>query len=69
MELKFTMQGVTGICTEPEVRWWYVCIAEEVEWMGSTAVRYLIQRMLPRPYTLECTQQALVSLWLCSFQP
>ena len=36
-----------GICillfTEQEVRWWYVCTVEEVERMGSTAVRYLIQ--------------------------
>ena len=29
--------------------------------MGSTAARYLIQQMLPRPYTLECTMQVLVS--------
>ena len=29
--------------------------------MGSTAVRYLIQQMLPRPYTLESTKQAVVS--------
>ena len=29
--------------------------------MGSTVVRYLIQEMLSREYTLECTQQALVS--------
>ena len=29
--------------TEQEVRWWYVCTVEEVERMGSTAVRYLIQ--------------------------
>ena len=29
--------------------------------MGSTAVRYLTQQMLARLYTLECTQQAVVS--------
>ena len=29
--------------------------------MGSTTVRYLIQRMLPRQYILECTTPALVS--------
>ena len=44
------------------VRMW---TAEEVEWRGSTAVRYVIQGMLTRPYTLECTQQAVVSL-LCT---
>ena len=58
MELKFLVQMWGGISTEPEVRWWYVCTAEEVEWKESTAVRYLT---LTRPYTLECTQQALVS--------
>ena len=46
--------------TEQEVRWWYVWITEEVERKGSTAVRYLIQWMLHRPYTLVCTQQTLV---------
>ena len=54
----------SGTSTEPEVRWWYVCTAEEVEWKGSTTVRYLTQCMLPSPYTLECTQQALVSVLL-----
>ena len=52
-----------GISTEPGVRWWYVCTVEEVERVGSTAVRYLIQQVLIRPYILECTQcttQALV---------
>ena len=29
--------------------------------MGSTTVRYMMQAMLSREYTLECTQQALVS--------
>ena len=38
-----------------------------MEWKGFTAVRYLMQQMLPRPYILECTQQALVSgCVLCS---
>ena len=32
-----------------------------MEWKESTVVRYLILLALPRPYTLECTQQALVS--------
>ena len=67
MELEFPVgllmlhQVKGGISTETEVRWWYVCTAEEVERRGSTAVRYLMQYMLSRPYTLECTQQALVS--------
>ena len=61
MEVGFSVMVGSGISSEPEVRWWYVCTAEEVEWKGSTAVRYLMQSMLPRPYTLECTQQALVS--------
>ena len=43
MELEFLVQVTTWISTEPEVRWWYFCTAEEVEWKGSTAVRYLIQ--------------------------
>ena len=34
--------------------------------MGSTAVRYLIQGVSPRAYTLECTQQALVSDIVCT---
>ena len=61
MELQFLAMVHSWICTEPEVRWWYVWTAEEVERKGSTAVRYLIHLMLPRQYTLECTQQALVS--------
>ena len=61
MELEFPVWVITRISTGTEDRWWYVCTAEEVERKGSTAVRYLIQWMLPRPYTLECTQQALVS--------
>ena len=61
MEVKFAMQATSGISTVTEVRWWYVCIAEEVEMRGSTAVRYLMQWILPRPCTLECTQQAVVS--------
>ena len=43
MELEFPVQVATGIFTETEVRWWYICTAEEVEWKGCTAVRYLIQ--------------------------
>ena len=61
MELEFLVQVAGGISTEPEVRWWYVCTGEEVERKGSTTVRYLMQWRLSRPYTLECTQQALVS--------
>ena len=66
MELEYPVQVASGISTEPEARWWYVCTAEEVEWKGSTAVRYLILWVLPRPYTLECTQKALVSGQSCS---
>ena len=61
MEVEFPVRVNSGISTEGEVRWWYVCTAEEVEWKGSTTVRYLILLVLPRPYTLECTLQALVS--------
>ena len=63
MKLDFPAMVNSGISTEPEVRWWYFCNVEEVEWMESTAVRYLTQWMLPRPYTFECTQQtsAMVS--------
>ena len=61
MELEFPAVVNNGISTDPEVRWWYVCNVEEVERMGSIAVRYLMQCTSPRPYTLECTQQALVS--------
>ena len=61
MELEFPVQVSGGISTEPEVRWWYVCNAEEVEQKGSTVVWYLILLVFSRPYTLECTQQALVS--------
>ena len=53
-----------GICillfTEQEVRWWYVWTVEEVERMGSTAVRYLIQWMSSRIYILDCTRQTPV---------
>ena len=61
MELEFPVQVSSGIFTEPEVIWWYVCNAEEVEQKGSIDVRYLIHLVLSRPYTLECTQQTLVS--------
>ena len=61
MELEFPAQVDGGTSTEPEVIVWYVYTGGEVERMGSTAVRYLIQQMLYRPYTLECTQQTLVS--------
>ena len=60
MELKSPVRVASGVSTEPEVTCWYVSTAEEVERMGSTAVRYLIHSMLPRPYTLDCTQQTLV---------
>ena len=61
MELEYPAVVASGIFTEPEVKWWFKCTAEEVEWMVSSAVRYLMQRMLTRSYTLECIQQAVVS--------
>ena len=61
MELEFPAVVTGGISTETEMKWWYVWTADKVERMESTAVRYLIQWMLYRPYTLECTQQAGVS--------
>ena len=66
MELEFPAVVNSGISTEPEVRWWYVWTADKVERMGSTAVRYLIQWMSTRTYTLECTQQAGVSDIVCT---
>ena len=69
MELDFQPMVQVGISTEPEVRWWYICIAEEVEWMGFTAVRYVIWRVYSRPYILECTQWTEVSdIVVCSVQ-
>ena len=69
IEVEFPAMEPCGVSTKPEVRWWYVCTVQEVERMGSTAVRYLIQQMSSRPYTLECTQQAPVlvsNTWFCS---
>ena len=43
MELQFPVMVTNRISTEAEVRWWYSCITEEVERMGSTIVRYLMQ--------------------------
>ena len=65
MELEFPAVVSSRISTEPEVRWWYVWTANEVERMGSTAVRYLIRWTLPRTYPLECTQHAGVSDIVC----
>ena len=62
MEVGFLVREISGTSSEPEVRWWYFCIVEEVERKGSTAVRYLMQRLLPKLSTLECTQQALVGV-------
>ena len=61
MELEFPAVVSNGISTEPESRWWYVCTVEEMERRGSTTVRYLFQQILIRPYSLDCTQQTLVS--------
>ena len=43
MKLEFPVEGTSGVSTEQGVIWWCLCITEEVEWMGSTAVRYLMQ--------------------------
>ena len=61
MELKFLVIALVKHSIEPEVKWWYFCIVEVVERRGSTTVRYLFQQILIRSYTLECTQQTLVS--------
>ena len=62
MELGFLPVVASGTSTEQEVTWYYFCTGEEVERMEYTVVWYLMQRMLPRPCTLECTQeQVLVS--------
>ena len=66
MELEFPAMVKSGISTDPEIRWWYVWTANKVERMGSIAVRSLIQWMLTRKYTLECTQQAGVSDIVCT---
>ena len=49
-----------GSSTEAEVLVWYAWTAGGVEWLESTVVWYLIQQVLTRPYTLECTQQTWV---------
>ena len=43
MELELGVTNTSRTSTKPEVRWWYVCTAEKVEWKGSSAVRYLMQ--------------------------
>ena len=64
MELEFPVVILTGISAGLEVTWSYHCIAKEVEKKGSTAVRYQIQQLWNRPYTLECIHQNLVSVKL-----
>ena len=49
-------QEVSQVSTEQEVRWCMVHMYPgEVERVESTTVRYLMQCMLPRPYSLEYT--------------
>ena len=55
MELEFLAIMRIGTSTEQEGLVWYIYTAGEVEWMESTAVTYLIQQVLFRNYTLECT--------------
>ena len=43
MEIDFSMRMLIAQSIDAEVRWWYKCIVEEVEWKGSTVVRYLNQ--------------------------
>ena len=62
MELEYPALISGGISTEPEVRWQYSYIVEELEWRGSTTVRYLIHWMFSRPSTLECTQQTPIQV-------
>ena len=50
-----------GISTEQEIRVWYVCTGGEVVWLEFTAVKYLMQLILPKRYILEYIQQTLVS--------
>ena len=61
MKLGFLAVVPSGSSTGQEVRVQYFFTGGEVEWMESTVVRYLMQWISLRPYTLECTQQALVS--------
>ena len=60
MEVEFPVKVSIG--TSSGSIWWYVWTTEEVERKGSTAVIYLMQWVLLRPCTLECTQQAAVNL-------
>ena len=62
MELEFLAVVTIGTSTEQEVRVWYVCKGGEVECMEFTVVWYLMQQMSPKPYTLEYTQQVMVSV-------
>ena len=61
MELGFLAVVDSRTFTEQEVRVKYFYTGGEEEWMVSTVVRYLIQQVLIRNYTLECTMQAQVS--------
>ena len=67
MELELPVLLTNGISTEPEIRWRSLCTVEEVGWMGSTTVWYLIQQVLTTPYILECTHQAVVSDIVCIY--
>ena len=43
IKLQFVMNVTTQIFIAPEIRWRFVCNAEEVERKESTTVRYLMQ--------------------------
>ena len=62
MELEFLAVVTSRTFTEQEVRVWYIYRGGEVEWLEFTVVWYLMQQMSPKPYTLEYTQQVLVSV-------
>ena len=66
MELEFPHQAYSGnsIVYHTVTTYfgmWFICTAEEVVWLESSAVKFLVQQILSKPYTLEYTQQTLVS--------
>ena len=63
MELESPHQAYSGNSTVITCfHTWYICTAEEVVWLESTAVKYLVDQILSRPYTLVYTHQTLVSV-------
>ena len=63
MELESPHQAYSGNSTVRTCfRTWYICTAEEVVWLESTAVKYFVEQILSRTYTLVYTHQTLVSV-------